>query len=306
MRDANHVPPLSEREREVLFLAADGLTDKEIAQRLGIGAKTVRTYWDRIRGKLGASSRTQALSMALRAAFDELAASEARLRSLLEEMPTLLLATDSDGRVAFHNRAVEDVLGLRADQVDEPATLLEQLYQDEHARQDAAERWTVTHQLPMSGEQQLRTSKGDVRTISWQTHPGHGDSWVVGVDITESMTTHPLPTEETVLKVVMDSASDAMWLVNREFQTVHVNQAMAFLLNASTDELFAKTPLDFIADEDRAGAAAVVAQGGGTRLPFRFLRCDGTFIPVRKSLVPIHRHGQVTGYLIVATEGRDK
>ena len=35
---------LTEREREVLGLLADGLAHEEIAQRLGIGSETVRTH----------------------------------------------------------------------------------------------------------------------------------------------------------------------------------------------------------------------------------------------------------------------
>src|SRR6476469_3339947 len=71
---------LSEREKEVLFLAGDGLTDKEIALRLSIGPKTVRTYWDRMRAKLGAASRTEVLAKALRSAYETLAESEQQLR----------------------------------------------------------------------------------------------------------------------------------------------------------------------------------------------------------------------------------
>ncbi len=85
---------LSEREREVLFLAADGLTDKEIAVRLQIGTKTVRTYWDRMRAKLGAASRTQCLALALRTAFDSMSKSEQRLKTFVDNMPVMFSAYD--------------------------------------------------------------------------------------------------------------------------------------------------------------------------------------------------------------------
>src|SRR5689334_15497103 len=71
---------LSEREKEVLFLAGEGKTDKEIAKELNIGPKTVRTYWDRMRAKLGAASRTEVLAKALQSAHDQLSASEQRIR----------------------------------------------------------------------------------------------------------------------------------------------------------------------------------------------------------------------------------
>jgi len=56
--------PLSERELEVLHLIAQGLTNAEIAVRLVIAHSTVKTHINRIYGKLGASTRTQAVARA--------------------------------------------------------------------------------------------------------------------------------------------------------------------------------------------------------------------------------------------------
>ena len=50
---------LTRREREVVGLAADGLLDKEIAQRLGISYTTVRTHLDRSFQKLGINNRSR-------------------------------------------------------------------------------------------------------------------------------------------------------------------------------------------------------------------------------------------------------
>jgi NarL family two-component system response regulator LiaR len=50
---------LSEREREVLLLIAEGLANQQIATRLGIGEKTVKTHVSNILAKLGLSDRTQ-------------------------------------------------------------------------------------------------------------------------------------------------------------------------------------------------------------------------------------------------------
>jgi DNA-binding NarL/FixJ family response regulator len=51
---------LTQREIEVLRLLAHGLANKEIAQELGIGEKTVKTHVSNILSKLGVLSRTQA------------------------------------------------------------------------------------------------------------------------------------------------------------------------------------------------------------------------------------------------------
>jgi DNA-binding NarL/FixJ family response regulator len=51
---------LTERETEVLRLIAQGLANKEIANALSIGEKTVKTHVSNIFSKLGVVSRTQA------------------------------------------------------------------------------------------------------------------------------------------------------------------------------------------------------------------------------------------------------
>ena len=65
-----HRPPLlgndlTEREREVLALLADGLTNKEIAEKLTLSPATVRVYVSHILSKLGAGNRTEAARLAL-------------------------------------------------------------------------------------------------------------------------------------------------------------------------------------------------------------------------------------------------
>lgn len=55
---------LSERETEVLRLTAEGKTNKEVAAALGLGDSSVKTYLARIFAKLGASDRTQAVTIA--------------------------------------------------------------------------------------------------------------------------------------------------------------------------------------------------------------------------------------------------
>jgi LuxR family maltose regulon positive regulatory protein len=54
--------PLTPREREVLRLMADGLTNAEIAARLFVTVGTVKTYVNGIFAKLGATSRTRAVA----------------------------------------------------------------------------------------------------------------------------------------------------------------------------------------------------------------------------------------------------
>jgi DNA-binding NarL/FixJ family response regulator len=56
----------SGREVEVLALVADGLTNKEIAYRLGISERTVQFHLNSVFNKTGTQSRTEAVALALR------------------------------------------------------------------------------------------------------------------------------------------------------------------------------------------------------------------------------------------------
>ena len=65
---AEHITddPLSEREVEVLKLVMEGNRNREIANQLLISEETVKAHMKHIIGKLGASDRTQAVTIALR------------------------------------------------------------------------------------------------------------------------------------------------------------------------------------------------------------------------------------------------
>jgi DNA-binding NarL/FixJ family response regulator len=58
---------LTPRESEVLALLAEGLSDREIGERLGITAHTAKFHVQALRNKLGAMTRTEAVVLAVRA-----------------------------------------------------------------------------------------------------------------------------------------------------------------------------------------------------------------------------------------------
>lgn len=126
---------LSVREREVIDLAANGRTDEQISQMLGLSPSTVNSYWVRIRGKLGFYSRTEVVALMLRHEMREqqiqLRADNARLRMEMKEavgelqelrtmhtahlegawqfnalihLPEAVLVTEPPARVVFANR----------------------------------------------------------------------------------------------------------------------------------------------------------------------------------------------------------
>jgi len=71
IRMAEHGPrvELTDRENEVLRLMARGLRNREIGRELGISEATARTHVENVSGKLGVSTRTEAVVLAIQRGF---------------------------------------------------------------------------------------------------------------------------------------------------------------------------------------------------------------------------------------------
>lgn len=69
--ETTNLPPapgldLTEREREVLSLMVDGLSNMQISVKLGVSSSTIKSHVSNVLSKLGVTSRTEAVSLALR------------------------------------------------------------------------------------------------------------------------------------------------------------------------------------------------------------------------------------------------
>jgi len=62
----NRIAELSPRQREVMELLIEGLSNKEIGKQLGISPRTVETYRAFVMAKMGAASLAQLVKMAIR------------------------------------------------------------------------------------------------------------------------------------------------------------------------------------------------------------------------------------------------
>jgi DNA-binding NarL/FixJ family response regulator len=67
LRAAAHPPPLSARERQLLTLVAEGLTNREIAERLFLAESTVKRHLSAAFKRLGVRSRREAAAVMLAA-----------------------------------------------------------------------------------------------------------------------------------------------------------------------------------------------------------------------------------------------
>lgn len=121
MQERREPPALSDREREILLLAGEGLTDKEIACRLEVALGTVGTYWERLRVKLGASNKAEAVAKLLaeehRSALGELHKAHEWLRLILDGAEEYaIFMCDERGTILTWSTGVARVLGFDEDE----------------------------------------------------------------------------------------------------------------------------------------------------------------------------------------------
>ncbi len=141
MPTSEPLKPLSEREKQLIELAANGFTDSAIANRLGIAEATVATYWGRIRMKYGALSRPELIAHAVRGEYEaeieslrkqnhdlikslrqstgQYTAGEPGgfFKDVLESAADAVLVVDQEGIIDWVNSAAEELFGYRGSEM---------------------------------------------------------------------------------------------------------------------------------------------------------------------------------------------
>lgn len=139
----------SPREREVLLLAAEGRSDKEIAERLGVGRGTVVTYWTRLRERTGAVNRTQAVALEMARVYREAEAERERsagvFRAMVESLEDFaVFLLDGERTVVSWNPGVGKILGY--DEADWIGLSADVIFTPEERAAGAPERELTTAQ----------------------------------------------------------------------------------------------------------------------------------------------------------------
>ena len=117
-----------------------------------------------------------------RAVEEDYLKSRQMLKSVLREMPVIILAIDEDGYLVFYNKELERVSGYSASQIQDNPQLLELLIPD---NSDGS-----VLEATSQNEWNFRSHDGTEKTIAWSNISGYfpilgWKSWKVGLDITE-------------------------------------------------------------------------------------------------------------------------
>lgn len=158
------VESLSERQRQMVDLAGHGLTDKEIARQLSLSEGTLRTYWDRLRTRMGAQSRTEVLARLSQSRYERLSEAHQELVAILKNLPQFVWTALPGGHVDYCNDWFARYSGLTLDECIGPGCKV--LMPDEELPQSAA-RWKAAQETGQGYEAQVRFRCGYDGTYRW-------------------------------------------------------------------------------------------------------------------------------------------
>lgn len=168
---------LSPRQAQILNLAAAGNTDKEIAVITGVSIGTLRTYWDRMRQRYDARSRSEVIAKAfVRPEFSDMA------QYMLIKLPLFIWTAEPDGKVDFCNEWFSKVAGVSQEEVLGEGFLAVIAPQE---KEDAVKGWLIARQqgVPFEalvslrcGPDTYRTHK--VRLLPLRTPEGLISKWI--------------------------------------------------------------------------------------------------------------------------------
>ncbi|MEA2553117.1 MAG: hypothetical protein QOJ65_1293 [Fimbriimonadaceae bacterium] len=303
---------LSEREKEVLFLAGDGLTDKEIARKLNIGPKTVRTYWDRMRAKLGAASRTEVLAKALQSAHDQLSASEQRVRMFVQHMPVIFNALDDSMNVILVNEEAERLTGFAGEEVLNKPLINENHIPEAERRNSMLQDFAGREGDYRDLETEIFCKDGSQKVIAWSSRakqnpiPGWA-SWAIGVDITDrKRAQEALRQSEESLRRLLESSEQGVWIIDTTHVTTFVNQRLANMLGTTVEDMIGR-PATLREGESgellRDILMSSPTAGGRVAFTTKFKRTDGQLIWTHVTVNPLYTYdGLLTGHAAVLTD----
>ncbi len=295
---------LSPRERQLLVMATNGLTDHGIANELGISVATVGTYWGRVRIKFGPLPRTELVANFLRSEMARinaaLTASEGRFRTVLEASPMGIVLSDASGKVLYVNPAYERITGV------DQATLIENgtfplVHPDDQER--VAEVWQRCLREGTAYVSEHRYIRPDGNTIWIRSH---GDAWHDGEriggrvslieDITAAYEAERARDEtESRYRTLLSLAPEAIISVNENLRIVEFNPGAENVFGYSAEEVIGELltmllPASFRDSHDThirnfgAGTTAA-ARPMASRSEVRGLRRNGEEFPAEASIM---------------------
>ncbi len=229
------------------MLAAEGLTDKEIAKHLNLSQRTIGTYWERMRQKLGPFSRTQLVARFLRleAELERSSESYVNLFAGWDEGVWIVAAT---GKTVYANQPVASLFNVPLDAItrSDGPTLLASVIGDRaaHFLEEASKKAAKLEiQLPNEGG---ATKWLNLRGSPVSDRTGQSSATVVIVqDHTfQKRVRQTLDHCRQSLDMISELSSDMIVRFDAELKCVFANRTFRERHNVSAGELANKRIAD--------------------------------------------------------------
>ncbi len=249
---------------------------------------------------------------ARRRAEGEAREAEARYRSLVEQSLVGIYVIEGE-RFTYVNPRLGNLLGYSPAEITSRPSLYDFVVEEDIprvkeniARRLRGETLAVQYNLTMKHRDGHPVDTEVFGTVA--TRDGKRIIMGVMVDVTERhRAEQALSKSERMMRNLFDTASEGIWLMDREQRTILANRALLAMLGLSEDAILFRPVLDFIAPAQREACAAHLEAsretGSGQHLELTLQRPDGQEVFAYFSSAPLYdEHGAIIGTFSMVTD----
>ncbi|MEW6338290.1 MAG: PAS domain S-box protein [Acidobacteriota bacterium] len=267
------------------------------------------------------AARTEELGRALAAlqgevlertrAQEAISESEVRLRTVVENMPAMMVAFDENARVVAWNRECERVLGYSAGEVIGEPRALQIAFPDPRYRRQVLRTWLEARGHFRDLEVEILCRNGSTRTVSWSSISADAPikgwaTWALGRDITEQRRAeNALRESEQTARALLDAPTDVALLLDAAGTILAANEHAAQRLGVPIERLIGGNLFELVEPEVAARRRQRIEEVIATGAPVRFSderlgsTFDNSFFPV------FDAQGRVSRVAILARDVTD-
>ena len=235
---------------------------------------------------------------ALTSAFEELAKSEAELRTIIDAIPQLIVTLRADGTFLSANQAVLDYTGLTKEEV-RTESFRDVFHPEDTERLREQRDLAISRGVPFEYERRVRRKDGQYRWFLIQYNPlrdqqGELIRWyAAGTDIDDRKRAEDaLRTSERELRQIVDSVPGMITVANSAGQQEYANRRFLDFTGTTVNELMGFDGLNLLIHPDERELVIIEwlrcsALGQPLELDHRLKRFDGIYRWVHVRVDPL-------------------